>query len=70
MVIQVSSEGFRTGYGDNPLNTTWAPGPNEILPMGLRQHYLVGYDLKESVCAGMDLEAVYSPHQIYIRSTN
>ena len=38
--------------------------------MGLRQHYLIGYDLLNSVIKGSNFSPVYSPHQIQIRSTN
>ena len=68
---QVTSEGFRTGLGPHPLpGKSWWPGQQEITPMGLRQQYLVGYDLAESVITPSNFSRIYSPHQIQIRSTN
>lgn len=72
MVLEITSEGYRTGKVDLPIDGVdplWS-GPNEVTPMGLREQYLIGYDLKNGYAKNIGLDDIYSPHQIYVRSTN
>ena len=70
-VAQLTSEGARSNFGPNAFpNTPWEFGPGEITAIGLRQQYLVGYDLKYNYGSTLKLNETYSPWQIYVRSTN
>ena len=79
-LAQLTSEGARSYIGSNPIDKEWEFGPGEITSMGLRQQYLVGYDLKVNYAVALDLERktgtrqeplpIYSPWQVNIRSTN
>lgn len=69
-VSQLTSEGARSNNGPNPFEKKWPFGDNEVTSMGLRQHYLVGYDLKTNYAKNLKLEEIYSPWQVAIRSTN
>ena len=69
-IAQLTSEGARSQHGENIFNGSFPYGPNELTSMGLRQHYLVGYDLATNYGASIGLEKVYSPWQVNIRSTN
>ena len=79
-LAQLTSEGARSYIGSNPTDKVWEFGPGEITSMGLRQQYLVGYDLKVNYAVALDLERktgtrqeplpIYSPWQVNIRSTN
>jgi hypothetical protein len=68
-IAQLTSEGGRSGIGPNPFDD-WEFGENEVTSMGLRQHYLVGYDLSEIYAESLALDRIYSPWQVNIRSTN
>lgn len=67
---QVTSEGARSNIGPDPINIKWTYGQGEITSMGLRQHYLVGYDLKANYGTELKLNDIYSPWQVNVRSTN
>lgn len=69
-VSQLTSEGARSNNGPNAFEKKWPFGDNEVTSMGLRQHYLVGYDLKTNYAKDLGLEEIYSPWQVAIRSTN
>ena len=69
-VSQLTSEGARSNNGPNAFEKKWPFGDNEVTSMGLRQHYLVGYDLKTNYAKNLGLEEIYSPWQVAIRSTN
>ena len=70
-VSELTNEGARSSIGPTPFpNKVWPSGPGEITPMGLRQHYLVGYDLKTNYASRLNLQTDYSPYNIYVRSTN
>ena len=70
-VAQLTNEGARSNFGPNAFpNKPWEFGAEEITAIGLRQQYLVGYDLKYNYGSTLKLNEVYSPWQIYVRSTN
>lgn len=69
-LAQLTAEGARSNTGPNPFDTEFEYGPHEITSMGLRQHYLVGYDLAYNYREKLKLNRVYSPWQVAIRSTN
>ena len=68
---QLTNEGARSNVGPNPIPAKeWEFGAGELTSMGLRQHYLVGSDLKLNYAGKLKLQSTYSPYNIYIRSTN
>lgn len=69
-IAQLTSEGARSPLGENIFNGRFPYGSGEVTSMGLRQHYLVGYDLAINYADPLGLDKVYSPWQVNIRSTN
>lgn len=69
-IAHLSAEGARSNVGPNPFDNTWPFGQNEITSMGLRQQYLVGYDLRVNYANTLGLNPIYSPWQVNVRSTN
>ena len=69
-IAQLTGEGARSPLGVNTFNGRFPYGSGEITSMGLRQHYLVGYDLAVNYADPLGLSRIYSPWQVNIRSTN
>ena len=73
-VVELCRHGARTPYTfisqwDN--NTVWPQGPGELLPEGMRQHYLIGTELRRRymVQTQLLLPTYYQP-EIFVYSTD
>ena len=64
-VTQISATGARGGIGPDPLNSTWQYGAGELTPMGMRQEYLVGFDIRKNRYGAL-IDEVYSPFQVNV----
>ncbi|CAI2368556.1 unnamed protein product [Moneuplotes crassus] len=69
-LAQLTSEGARSPNGENLFECGFENGRKEITSMGLRQHYLIGSDLVNTYTQKLDVEKLYSPLQVNVRSTN
>ena len=69
-MAELVAEGARSPLKLDVFKGNFPYGLNEITPMGLRQHYLIGYDLRTNYADALGLDKVYSPWQVNIRSTN
>jgi hypothetical protein len=69
-IAQLTSEGARSPNGANIFEGRFPWGSGEVTSMGLRQHYLVGYDLYTNYREALGLDVVYNPWQVNVRSTN
>lgn len=70
-MVEVNSEGARTGTDEDPTGKGWKEtGEGQLTAMGMRQHYLVGYDIRANYASTLKLQNEYSPWQIYVRSTD
>mmetsp|Transcript_1180 Transcript_1180/g.2853 ORF Transcript_1180/g.2853 Transcript_1180/m.2853 type:complete len:424 (-) Transcript_1180:2542-3813(-) len=72
-VTEVSRHGARspTTYFDWDNDGRWVQGPGELTPLGMRQHYLIGYELRNRYILQTPLlSSNFSTEEIYVRSTD
>mmetsp|Transcript_1180 Transcript_1180/g.2854 ORF Transcript_1180/g.2854 Transcript_1180/m.2854 type:complete len:423 (-) Transcript_1180:3844-5112(-) len=72
-VTEVSRHGSRspTKFYSWDKDGRWPQGEGEITPLGMRQHYLIGYELRNRyIIQNQVLSANYSADEVYFRSTD
>ena len=71
-VVEVTRHGARTPvFGFDWDKSHWPKGLGELTAEGIRQHYLIGVELRSRYISEHGLiDEVYNSSQIYIRSTN
>jgi hypothetical protein len=53
------------------MDGRWSQGPGELTPLGMRQHYLIGYELRNRyVIQSQVLSENFTATEIYVRSTD
>lgn len=72
-VVEVSRHGSRSPikFYSWDYDGRWPQGPGELTPLGMRQHYLIGYELRNRyVLQTPLLSPSFSAKEIYVRSTD
>lgn len=72
-VVEVSRHGSRspTKFYSWDLDGRWPQGPGEITPLGMRQHYLIGYEMRNRyIIQNPVLSANFTAEEVYLRSTD
>lgn len=71
-VMEVSRHGARSPLHYMPWDEgKWPQGPGELTPAGMRQHYIIGWALRQRYIINEPfINRNYSESDVYIRSTN
>ena len=70
-IIEVCRHGFRTPTSFYPWDSLWTVGPGELVPVGMRQHFLLGSELRQRyVIEEPLLQPFYNASAVYFRSTD
>jgi len=71
LVIEVCRHGARAPQGDsNNLGIEWKEGFGNLTPIGKRQHYLIGQELRERyINKEKLLSEHFNPEEIYVTSS-
>ena len=70
-IIEVCRHGFRTPTAFYPWDTLWTNAPGELVPVGMRMHFLLGSELRQRyVVEESLLQPSYNASTAYFRSTD